>query len=117
MQILRAFVIAITAVLGTTYIAGCASSNPQGRTTGQAMDDASVTARVKAAIAKEAGVGKAMDVNVTTNRGIVQLSGFVESRDAADRAVRAARTVEGVQSVRNDIRIAGSGASSSGASR
>jgi hyperosmotically inducible periplasmic protein len=117
MQIARAVVIASAALLGGSYLAGCASpgSNPQSRTAGQAVDDAAITARVKAALAREAGVGKAMDVNVTTNRGVVQLSGFVDSRDVADRAASVARGVDGVQSVRNDIQIAGRPGASTGA--
>jgi osmotically-inducible protein OsmY len=74
---------------------------------------------VKTALAKEAGLGSARDINVTTNRGTVQLSGFVDSREVANRAAQAARSVEGVQSVKNDIQVAAQGGAgaSSGASR
>jgi hyperosmotically inducible protein len=44
-------------------------------------------------------------VNVETYRGTVQLTGFVDSEDQASRAVSAAKKVQGVRSVRNDIRI------------
>jgi osmotically-inducible protein OsmY len=117
----RTLLIALVAALGAATLVGCASTDSGRRSAGQTVDDGAITARVKTAIAKDAGVGKAMDVNVTTNRGIVQLSGFVDSQEVADRAGRAARSVEGVQSVRNDIRVAarapaasaGPGASSS----
>jgi len=76
------------ATLGSGLISGCASSDT-GRATGQqVLDDTSTTARVKTALAKEAGIGKSLDVNVTTFRGTVQLAGFVESRELADRAAR-----------------------------
>jgi osmotically-inducible protein OsmY len=114
MQILRAIMLSLAAALFVVYLPGCASSNT-GRATGQVVDDASITARVKTALAKEAGVGRSLDVNVTTYRGTVQLSGFVESRDLADRAAEIARGVDGVRSVRNDIQVASQG-SGTGAS-
>ena len=102
------------ATLGSGLISGCASSDT-GRATGQqVLDDTSTTARVKTALAKEAGIGKSLDVNVTTFRGTVQLAGFVESRELADRAATIARGVAGVQSVRNDIIVAGPGGSATG---
>jgi osmotically-inducible protein OsmY len=45
-------------------------------------------------------------MNVTTYRGVVQLSGFVESEEQARRAAEAARGVEGVKSVYKDLRVA-----------
>jgi hyperosmotically inducible protein len=45
-------------------------------------------------------------VNVTTYRGVVQLSGFVESEEAKRRAEEAANDVEGVREVKNDLRVA-----------
>ena len=114
---IRTLVVGLVAALGAASIVGCASTDTR-RSTGQALDDTSITARVKTALAKEAGLGKAMDVNVTTNRGTVQLSGFVDSPDLINRAGQIARNVEGVQSVQNDLRVAsrssGAGVGSSG---
>jgi osmotically-inducible protein OsmY len=64
-----------------------------------------VTAKVKTAIASDVGVKAAANVNVETNRGVVQLSGFADSDEQASRAVTAAKKVGGVRSVKNDIRI------------
>jgi osmotically-inducible protein OsmY len=86
------------------------SQNPStgqgpGATAGQYVDDAAVTAKVKTAIATDVGAKTAAQVNVDTTQGVVQLSGFVESEDQINRAVSAAKKVNGVRSVRNDIRV------------
>ena len=84
---------------------GCAAT-PEHRSTGEFVDDGSLTARVKTAIATEAGADKAMNVNVTTYGGTVQLSGFVDSPQAVQRAGEIARSVPGVRSVKNDLNVA-----------
>ena len=96
------------AVLGAAVLAlaACASSDPENRrTTGETAGDAAVTAKVKTAIATDVGARTATAVNVTTYNGTVQLTGFVDSQDQANRAAQAARQVDGVKSVKNDIRI------------
>jgi hyperosmotically inducible periplasmic protein len=85
-------------------LAACAGTG-QDRSTGQVVDDAALAAKVKQQLVAEDGVNAA-SVNVTTYRGTVQLSGFVESEEARRRAGHAARDVDGVQSVYNDLRIA-----------
>jgi hyperosmotically inducible protein len=72
---------------------------------GKYVDDATLTAKVKTAIATDVGVKAASNVNVETHRGVVQLSGFADSSEQANRSVAAAEKVAGVQSVKNDIRI------------
>jgi hyperosmotically inducible protein len=97
--------VCLLATFGAVQLGGCATS-PEQRTTGQVVDDGAVTARVKTALAREAGLGEAMNVNVNTYRGVVQLSGFVESEQVARRAEEIAKAVDGVQSVKNDLRVA-----------
>jgi osmotically-inducible protein OsmY len=75
------------------------------RTTGEFTNDAALTARVKSAIATDVGARTAAAINIETYRGVVQLTGFVDSEDQASRAVAAAKKVQGVRSVKNDIRI------------
>jgi hypothetical protein len=70
--------------------------------TGEFVDDAVITTKVKAALAADPQV-KATEVKVNTFKGVVQLSGFVSSPEAARRAVEIARGVEGVREVRNDM--------------
>jgi osmotically-inducible protein OsmY len=93
---------AAAALLG---LGACASQGPTQRSTGEFTDDAATTAKVKTAIATDAGAKTAAAVNVETYRGAVQLTGFVDSEDQASRAVAAAKKVQGVRTVRNDIRI------------
>jgi len=85
---------------------GACSSNPAKKeTAGEYASDAGLTAKVKTAIATDVGARTAAGVNVETYKGTVQLSGFVDSQDQATRAADAAKKVEGVRSVKNDIRV------------
>jgi osmotically-inducible protein OsmY len=68
-------------------------------------DDQFVNAAVKGALLREPRVGHA-GIHVSTSRGVVQLSGFVASRDVIARAIAVTREVSGVRAVRNDIRRA-----------
>ncbi len=87
-------------------MSGCATQPSEKKeTAGQYIDDATVTAKVKTAIASDVGVKAAANVNVDTYRGVVQLSGFADSEDQASKAVSAAKKVTGVRSVKNDIRV------------
>lgn len=93
---------AFTAAVAITAV-GC-SSNPTSKTAGEYVDDAMITTKVKAAFAADPTV-KATEVNVETYKGDVQLSGFVAEPRDAQRAVEIARGVQGVTSVKNDIRV------------
>ena len=89
-----------------TAVAACASQAPENRrTTGEFTGDATLTARVKSAIATDVGARTAAAINIETYRGVVQLTGFVDSREQAAKAEEAAKKVEGVRSVKNDVRI------------
>lgn len=82
---------------------GCAStSNREG--TGEYLDDSVITTKVKAAIFNEPAL-KVAEINVETFKGTVQLSGFVRYQADMTRAVEVARTVGGVKSVKNDMRL------------
>ena len=87
-------------------LAACASKEPETRrTTGEFTTDAAVTAKVKSAIATDVGARTAAAINIETYRGVVQLTGFVDSREQAAKAEQAAKKVDGVRSVKNDVRI------------
>ena len=88
------------AALMVVVLAGCASGSNRA-TTGEYIDDTVITSKVKAAFAADPTV-KATEVQVETFKGRVQLSGFVESRESAQRAVQIAREVKGVTEVRNN---------------
>ena len=101
----RAALAAAVAVAATVGVAGCASDSENRQSTGAYLDDAALTAKVKTAIATDAGARTAAQVNVETFKGTVQLSGFVDNQDAAQKAVDAAKKVGGVKSVKNDLRV------------
>ena len=96
----------LASLAGVVLIAtafGCAStSKTEG--TGEYMDDTVITTKVKAAILDEPTL-KSAEINVETFKGVVQLSGFVSSRDAQNTAVAVARKVPGVKSVKDDTRL------------
>ena len=91
-----------TATVAFTIV-GC-SSTPTRESTGEYLDDAAITTKVKAAFAADPTV-KATEINVETYKGNVQLSGFVAQPQDAQRAAELARGVKGVTSVKNDIRV------------
>jgi osmotically-inducible protein OsmY len=82
---------------------GCAGSATK-ESTGEYVTDTWITTKVKAVLADDPLV-KAREVNVETFKGDVQLSGFVSSYGAMDQAVRLTRDIQGVVSVKNDMRI------------
>lgn len=88
-------------VMATTL--GCAST-AKSEGTGEYVDDSVITAKVKTAILKEPTL-KSAEINVETFKGIVQLSGFVSSQANVGTAVATAQTVQGVKSVKNDMRL------------
>ena len=75
-----------------------------GRAIGEQVDDVTLTAKVKAALLQSPEV-KGMDVNVNTQKGVVQLSGFVESKTQSDRALQIARGVSGVKEVHDKMSL------------
>jgi hyperosmotically inducible protein len=102
----RKFIAVSLASAALAGLGACASTEPTTRrSAGEFTDDAALTAKVKTAIATDAGAKTAAAVNVETFRGVVQLTGFVDSEDQVNRAVSAAKKVQGVRSVKNDIRL------------
>jgi hyperosmotically inducible periplasmic protein len=101
----RRAIAAAMAALALAGLAGCASKAPQEQKSSGIPEDAATTARVKTAIATEAGARTAGTVNVDTFRGVVQLTGFVDTEEQSRRAVEAAKKVAGVRSVKNDLRV------------
>ena len=91
------------AILGLALVAGCASTSKQ-ESTGEYIDDTTLTTKVKAKFVDDKAVS-AMNINVETFKGTVQLSGFVNSKQDVDKALMVARTVKGVESVKNDMRV------------
>lgn len=88
-------------LLVVAVIAGCASTRTQ-ESTGQYVDDSTITAKVKAEILGDPAL-KSFQISVETFKGAVQLSGFVNSSEMRNRAAVVASRVSGVKSVKNDL--------------
>jgi osmotically-inducible protein OsmY len=99
----KRFSILLLAAAALTSVVGCAATSTQ-ESTGQYMDDTAITTRVKAAIFNDASL-KSAEINVETFKGVVQLSGFVNSAADIQRAVSVVQGLSGVRSVKNDMRL------------
>jgi len=84
-------------------VAACSSSGTR-ETAGQYVDDSTLTAKVKTALAQNDEV-KARQIDVESYRGVVQLNGFVETAEARSAATRVASSVDGVREVRNNLSV------------
>ena len=83
--------------------AGC-SATPTSQSTGEYLDSAAISAKVKAELAL-ADETSALEIEVETFRDTVQLSGFVDSQEEKDAAERIARDVKGVSKVDNSLLV------------
>lgn len=83
------------------FNAGCAVTSGQS-TTGEYIDDATITSQVKTRFAEDKAVA-ASRISVETLKGVVQLSGFAVSEAERQRAAQIASTVKGVKQVQNSI--------------
>lgn len=82
---------------------GCAVTSGQS-SVGEYVDDAALTASVKAKLAEDPSVSAAR-ISVESMKGAVQLSGFATSTAEKQRAVELARSTKGVLSVRDSIQV------------
>ncbi|MGA2180668.1 MAG: BON domain-containing protein [Verrucomicrobiota bacterium] len=92
---------ALPLLLGVT---GCTTGSRYEQSTGERIDDHGTSSRVRAALADDSQY-KYDGVNVETFKGVVQLSGFVDTRDQKNRAGDLARKVKGVTDVENNITV------------
>ena len=84
-------------------LAACASTNTR-ESTGGSFDDSLLKNRVRTALISERGVTSSQ-IHIETFRGVVQLSGFVDSQDMVDKAVNATRHVSGVKAVEDRMTV------------
>lgn len=91
-------------VAGVTEVQNNLEVKSASRTAGRTLDDAAITAKVKTALIEDPAT-KAHQIDVTTNNGQVQLSGFVDSAAAKEQAAKVALQVNGVMSVQNNIDV------------
>jgi osmotically-inducible protein OsmY len=95
-------VFAAIAMIGMVGALTSCASTSTSESTGEYVDDAAITAKVKAAILNEPGL-KSLQISVETYKDVVQLSGFVDNAQSKTRAGQVAAGVAGVKSVRNDL--------------
>lgn len=69
-----------------------------------AASDTAITTKVKAGLVKEPAL-ESLGIHVETEKGVVMLSGFVNSKDEADKAVKVAKGVSGVTNVKSAIQV------------
>jgi hyperosmotically inducible periplasmic protein len=99
-QLLRIF---FCLVLIAAMTVACAPRE-QRRTAGTYVDDKAIAARIKTELARDSET-KALQINVESFRGVVQLNGFVENQASIKRAEEIARNIEGVQEVQNNLAV------------
>ena len=97
------------AVAAALAIPACASQQDKGSSSGQtgssSTSNAMLTGKVKTALASDAGVGTVTSINVDSENGVVTLKGHVDSVDQKAKAEEIAKKVEGVKSVKNELRV------------
>lgn len=99
-----AAVASLAAALGAGFVlTGCGSA-PNRPSVGETIDDSVITSKIKAKFVEDRAVS-ALNIAVETYKGTVQLSGFANSQTEISRAVQLASEVQGVRSVKNDIRL------------
>jgi hyperosmotically inducible periplasmic protein len=99
---MRDFMRGFAVVLVLAACAGCQSTT--GKTVGQSMSDASITAAVQSKLTGDR-ISNFTRVDVDTEAGVVNLSGIVLSNDQRKRAEELARQVNGVVRVNNNLQV------------
>ena len=94
--------LAVAGLLSVSVLAGGCASTSTSTSTGEYVDDAVVTTKVKSALLGKDDV-KSFDISVETLLGVVQLSGFVDTALQKSTAGKAASEVKGVKEVKNNL--------------
>lgn len=89
------------------FFAGCIAT-PKQVDTNEQFNDIVITTKIHEAILDEPSL-RAFDINIRTSKGVVELSGFVNSRDDMNKTISIARSVSGIKFIKNDMRILGTG--------
>ena len=91
-----------TASRSTTTVEPTPAVKETAARAGDAVGDAAITAKVKTALMADPDV-KSLQIDVDTKNGVVALNGKVDQRTSVDKAVKIAKSVDGVQSVENHL--------------
>ena len=98
MQLSRWKQMPVVVLVAATLTAAC------GKTISEALDDTTITTRVKTAMLNDPNVG-GLRIDVDTNRSVVTLSGRVKSQAEKDQAITLARRVNGVGEVKDELQV------------
>ncbi len=93
----------VTVIVCVLLLSSCTAMT--GKTAGQNVDDAAITASVKAKLATQEAASMLTRVGVNTDRGIVHLDGIVPSEEMKQKATDIAKQVAGVREVVNNLQI------------
>jgi hyperosmotically inducible protein len=94
----------LVGLLGVSLMILTACESMTGKTTGQTIDDATMTASIQGKLTADK-LSNFSRINVDTDRGIVTLNGVVRSAEEQSRAEELARQVDGVRKVNNNLQI------------
>ncbi|OPY66028.1 MAG: Osmotically-inducible protein Y precursor [Syntrophorhabdus sp. PtaU1.Bin002] len=95
------FIYCTLALMVIAAFAACSSTRTH-ESAGEYVDDSVITTKVKSLLAAD-NLLKSFEIGVETYKGVVQLSGFVNSREAVNKAGQIAQGVNGVRSVKNNL--------------
>lgn len=101
MKTLHLVVVLVLAGLLAGPMAAC-SSTPTSQSTGEYIDDSAISNKVRGELIADKDLN-VFQIDVTTYKGVVQLSGFVDSASIKERASTVAASVDGVEAVRNNL--------------
>ena len=101
MKTLHQMVVLVSLVAGP--LVAC-SSTPTRESTGEYIDDSAISNKIRAQLIGDKDLNL-FQIDVTTYKGVVQLSGFVNSSADIGAATKVARAVPGVTSVKNDMHL------------
>lgn len=100
-NIIKYFLRFLVLVVLIATLAACASTSTR-ESTGEYVDDSVITTKVKSMLAAD-DLLKSFQISVETYKGTVQLSGFVNTPKAVDKANEIVKSVKGVTSVKNNL--------------
>ena len=98
----NAVLLTVLMVFGLALFSGCASLT--GRTTGEYIDDASITTEANAIIVKDPDA-RYLKIDVSSINGNVVLAGYIHDKKAEERIVAKIRQIKGVKSVNSNLKV------------
>ncbi|MEN6332592.1 MAG: BON domain-containing protein [Smithella sp.] len=101
MSVIIRYLVLLILIAAFAAIAACGATRTH-ESTGEYVDDSVITTKVKSLLADDDFL-KSFEISVETYKGVVQLSGFVNSQKAVDKAGEIARSVKSVKSVNNNL--------------